>query len=134
MLLLLLSIGCPEPEPALPTVAIVSPADGAGLTSGDVAVEVEVTDFALVPPEEAVGRALPLWWAPALALAHEPSDEPEGFLRVTVDDATALDTVDLSFTLTGLAAGSHTIGVELLYPDGDAFYPPVRDEITVGVP
>jgi hypothetical protein len=134
-LLLLALAGCPEPEPVLPTVAIVAPADGSTTSSGDVAVEVEVTDFDLVAPEETARFVpLPLWWAPSMAFAHEPGEEPEGYLHVTVDDEELLDTIELEFTLEALASGSHTIEVELLYPDGDAFYPAVRDSIDITVP
>ena len=135
MLLLLALAGCPEPEPVLPTVTITSPADATTLTGSDCPVTVEVTDFDLVEPEEeSAALSLPAWWAPSLAFAHEPGAENEGYLHVTVDDVDALDTTDLEFTLTGLASGAHTIEVELLYPDGDAFYPSVRDSIDVTVP
>ena len=135
MLLLLALAGCPEPEPVLPTVTITSPATGTTLAGVDCPLTVEVTDFTLVDPEEeSAAWSLPAWWAPSLAFAHEPGDENEGYLHVTVDDVDVLDTTELEFTLTGLAVGPHTIEVELLYPDGDGFYPAVRDSIGVTVP
>jgi len=135
--LLFLLAGCPkEPEPVVPpTVEIVTPADGTVVANGDVSVVVEVTDFELVEPEAGARFTPPiLWWAPTLAWAHEPGAEAAGYLQVSVDGDAVLDTSDLEFTLMAIASGEHTIEVELMYPDGDALFPAVTDEVAITVP
>jgi len=127
--------GCPGPENVQPTVTIVAPANGAVLPAGNAVMQIDVTDFDLVAPEEgSAALSLPVWWAPSIARAHEPSDEPEGFVRVSVDGVQKLDTIVLDFTLEDIPSGAHQIEVELFYPDGDPFYPAVTDEITVTAP
>lgn len=128
-------VGCPGPDPDAPTVTIVSPENGAILPSGQAFVRVDVTDFPLVAPEEeSASLSLPVWWAPSLARAHDPSQAPEGFVRVSIDGVDKLDTIVLDFTLSDIPSGAHRIEVELLYPDGDPLFPAVTDEITVTVP
>lgn len=134
-LLFLALAGCPGPAADQPSVTILSPANGAVLFAGEAVVQVEVTDFALVPPEEeSASLSLPMWWAPSIARAHDPSAEPEGFLRVYLDGVDKLDTIDLDFTLSDIPSGSHNLEVELFYPDGDPFFPAVTDEVLVTVP
>jgi len=85
-----------------PSVRIVSPAAGAPVTTDDIALEVEVSDFALNCA--AVGR---------------PDKEGFGHIHVMVDGMTMAQLInfycDQTFTIPGdgLTAGMHTIFVVL---------------------
>lgn len=134
MLFVIALSGCTGGE-LEPAVEITAPADGA-TTGADVTITVEVTDFALVDPESARRARRPVWTPLDLfpaAYAHDPSADPEGYVEYSVDGDVVATTTDLSFAVTGLAAGAHTIEVELYYPDGDAFFPAVTDEVTITV-
>jgi hypothetical protein len=96
-----------------PSLTFLSPADGATVAVGEVAVSVIVEDFALEAPA-----------------AKHNEGAPAGYLSVSVDGAEVLVTGDTQFTVT-LAAGAHTLGAELLYTDGDALEPAVAAEIAV---
>ena len=118
--------------PADPSVAIVSPADGATVTGGTLTAEVSAEGFALRPKEEVARLLPPLPWSlMSTAHAHTPGEAPNGFVRYTLDDVVVAEVPETTVTLdlTGLAPGAHRLGVELSWPDGDAFYPPVTDTV-----
>lgn len=123
---------------ALPTVSITAPADGSTVTGPDTSIVIAVQDFELVAKEQSA-RFVPgpplggLWmWMPT-ADAHEAGEAPAGYLSVRLDDALFAETTSTTVAVTGLAAGEHTVDVELRYPDGDAFYPAIHAFVTFTV-
>lgn len=99
-----------------PTIEILSPAEGDTFTAGaDIAVSVVVDGFTLEAPSKHNDGA------------------PEGYLSVTVDGTEVLTTADIGFTVNIADAGAHTIGVELLYADGDPLDPAVDAEVSVTI-
>ncbi len=115
-----------------PTVAILSPEDGASVPAGDVEVVVALTGYTLSEVPLSSSARVP---APRPGQAHhEVNEPPHGLVVWSLDgvevDATATD----RYTISGVAAGPHTLSVELVYPDRDAFYPPVEDQVDVTVP
>ncbi len=119
----LFSAGCMTPGPARetgqnPTVTIVTPEFDGGVYTGDVSVEIRVTNFTLgssghavyyrdvVPPVE-TGR-------PALT----------GPGTSAVSDATI-------YTWHNVTPGTHTFSTQLVHLDNTPFSPPVLDAVDV---
>ena len=75
---------------------------------------------------------LPLLLQPPVALAHGDPSDPGGYIQVTLDGEEVAQLTDVIADLA-IEAGEHTLGVELYWPDGDAFYPPIEDEVTFTV-
>lgn len=100
---------------AAPTIAFLSPADGEMVVAGDVSVSVIVENFALEAP------------------AKHSEGEAEGYIRVTVDGAEVPTTAETQFIVTLDPTPEHTIGVELLFADGDEIEPAVSAEIGVTI-
>lgn len=107
--------GEPHDTAAASTISFLEPVDGDMVSAGDVAVSVLVEGFSLHAP------------------AKHNEGEPEGYITVTVDGAEVLTTAETQFTVTLADAGSHTIGAELTFADGDPLSPAVSAEITVTV-
>ncbi len=89
-----------EEAPAAPTIAWVSPAAEAEVTS-TVNASVAVENFLLVDP------------------AKHTEGDASGFIRVTVNDAPFGDFGTTTFTLTSLPVGSNVLVAQLFYDDGD---------------
>ncbi|MCB9680115.1 MAG: hypothetical protein H6733_01465 [Alphaproteobacteria bacterium] len=127
-----------------PTLSIVSPVDGTTASGDTITVEVAVTDFPFEAPTATAAcrvpararAAGPLDWLVPAARAHEIGEEPSGYIEVTLDGVQVADEIRTTFDVdvSGLAAGTHTLEVELLYADGDALYPAVTDAIGFVVP
>ena len=121
----------PAPTWPAPTVTVDAPASGAALT-GRVRVQVRLTDFRLSGVADTLG-----WWPSPLALiegqawAHVITDEPNGYISYRVDGVTLADTIetDVELDLSAFEPGQHALLVELFYPDGDGFYPPVLAQV-----
>jgi hypothetical protein len=92
-------MGMEEATPP-PSVAWLSPVDGETVAAGDVACSVLVEGFTLIDP------------------AKHNEGTPEGYLQVSVDASEEMVTASTTFTLP-LEAGAHSLGVGLLYSDGD---------------
>jgi hypothetical protein len=124
--------GCAgEGAPSDPTVDILSPVDGEVIATASVGVTAVTTGFRYEAPDS--GLASWTAWLVPSALAHDPGESPYGYLQWRIDGQDALTTTDPSATLdlSAFAPGSHTLDVELFYPDGDAFYPPVVDAVGI---
>ena len=121
-----------------PTLTIVAPAAGATVDGPDVDVVLDVTDFPFVAPEAAARSTLPVgpawtWLLTGTAAAHEVGEAPEGYVQLTLDDDAVTQLTAETTTLVGLSAGSHHLEAELLYPDGDSFYPAILADVTFTV-
>lgn len=118
-----------------PVVAIASPEDGATTDSADVEVIVDLEGFTLdVSATSASLGPLPLLsWASA-AWAHEADAYPTGVVAWTLDGAEVARTATDRYTFAALDPGEHVVEVELLWSDGDAFYPAVTDDVAFTVP
>lgn len=124
---------------AQPAVSIVSPAAGTELPDGTVEVAFVVTDFTFTRKDETAWWS-PARWLPALgsalvpeARAHTPGEAPNGFAIVRLDGTVVAEITTDATTLTDVAPGPHTLSVELAYPDGDVFYPPVEATVSFTV-
>lgn len=127
------------PVVVIPTVRVVSPAEGEVLTTSDVEVILNLTDFRLEPPKQDTGGAhlspllLPLLAIPE-ARAHGDLSDPSGYVRFRVNGEDRGLTTESIFTVEDLPDGEHSVEVELYWAeDNDAFYPPVEAEVTFTV-
>lgn len=120
-----------------PTVAITAPTEGATVAGPDVEVRIAVEDFTFTPKEGVARRSAPMLplWLQALpsASAHTPGEAANGYVEFKLDGAIVAEEAAVAHTIAGISAGEHTIEVELLWPDGDAFYPSVEAEVTFTV-
>jgi dipeptidyl aminopeptidase/acylaminoacyl peptidase len=121
-----------------PVVAIGSPTDGELVTGPDVEVVVDLEGFSL-DITAGTARSAPSL-APTLlvllsesAWAHELGEPPGGVVVWTLDGDEVARTATDRYTFTALAAGEHEVEVELVYSDGDAFYPAVIDDVSFTV-
>lgn len=106
-----------EVSTRIPSLQVVSPADGTEATASSIPVSLSVTDFEISPEaafaEPAFGR---------------------GRYRLLVDDVEVDLGVDPAGTdLTQLGEGEHRVVAELVSSDGNPLDPPVFDELFVGV-
>ena len=148
LVLVLALIGCAQPSPAptsnattptpgqlpsgaTPSITITSPADGSTVAPGDVMVTVNVSNFNLVPKqgEAAVQGEGHIHYFldvnPIPTTPGQPALPPAGSAYATTDKTT--------YTFTNVAAGTHTIAVELVNNDHTPLSPPVTATVTVTV-
>ncbi|MFZ5482427.1 MAG: hypothetical protein ACOZNI_37035 [Myxococcota bacterium] len=95
-----------------PTVAWLTPSEGADTAVGDLACSLVVENFLLESP----------------AKHGAEGETPEGYLAIRLDGADVLETADTQFTVT-VDAGEHTLEAELLYADGDPLDPAVTASV-----
>ncbi len=113
----------------VPTVTIVSPSDGATVPAGDVTVTVQVSNFnvvdkqgqANVPGEGHIHFYLDV---PAPTTPGQPAIPPSG-VWAHVSGTT--------YTFTNVAAGMHTITVQLVNNDHTPLIPVITAQITITV-
>lgn len=136
--LMVLLAGCSggKEEPAeTPELSILEPAEGATVAAGEVAVSLVVEHFSLVEPGVAsLSRPAGFDWSwlsliPA-AHAHEDEQTPEGWVALTLDGADAGSVGATVYTLTDVAAGSHTLTAQLVHEDGEPLEPPITATVT----
>ena len=126
---LLLLTGCPaeeEPLAETPTIAILSPADGATLSAGEVSVTLVVEH--LILGESDTASAQKPWRFPSListAWAHFGEDTPTGFVALSLDGLRIAELEETNTTLQDVGAGEHELSVELFLDDGSPFDPPI---------
>lgn len=147
-LLPLLITACPsgsdpdtQSEPS-PELRIISPETGHILDGDTLQVQVELLHAELSEPDSAYLRpsapaSTPglLFWVQS-AHAHDPSDEPEGYLDIQIGDIEYPPEWTSSFELdvADLPAGEHALQIELRWPDGHSYFPPVNDSVVIQVP
>jgi hypothetical protein len=123
--------------PPPPTLAIAAPVSGAALAGPDVAVTLEIGGFILdgyQPPGSTTGALWglgPLWsWSLLPADAHVTGEPPRGFPLVRLDGIEVSRDPSAALVLAAVPPGAHFLEVELLWYDGDAFFPPVIDGVS----
>lgn len=97
---------------AAPTVAIVSPADGADTAFDFVGLSFNVSNFSVVPK---------------FGQAPQPG---EGHVHIFLDGAYLFFSANTTMSVRGLSAGAHTVRVELRENDHSALAVPVFGEVT----
>ena len=68
-----------------------------------------------------------------LAMAHDPDERPAGYVRVRLDGIIVAEEPATRFYLDGVLLGEHHLEAELIYADGDTFFPPILDSQTFTV-
>ncbi|MBI2830057.1 MAG: DUF4399 domain-containing protein, partial [Chloroflexi bacterium] len=114
--------------PAAPTVRITLPAAGASVPAGSVTVNIEVSNFKIVP----IGGAN----APGEGHIHYYKDVeiPTTAGQPAVSAAGTYKAVPgTSTTWENMAAGSHTFGVQLVNNNHTPLSPPITAKVTVTV-
>ena len=121
MLIMLLTLACAHKDhpaedsgaEATATVSFLSPVEEELVVLGDNTASLLVEGFTLVDVD------------------RHNEGTPEGFVRLSLDGVTLIESglTQLPYTLT--EAGEHTLTAELLYSDGDALEPPVSASVTI---
>lgn len=118
MLIMLVTLGCANKDYAAdsasaPTVAFLAPADGELVVLGERTASLVVEGFTLAEVE------------------RHNEGTPEGFVRLSLDGETVIESglTQLPYTLTD--TGPHTLTAELFYSDGDALEPAVSATVAI---
>ncbi len=91
-----------------PAISVVSPVDGATLTTTDVDIELSVQNFAVA----AEGNG-------------------DGYIEYSVDGGTTIDKFDLdNISLSDLSEGAHTVNLELVDDNGNALDPAATTSVS----
>ena len=114
---------------AAPSVSITSPINGASLPAGDIAVTVSVSNFAVVDKQgqaNMAGQGHVHFYLDVAAptTPNKPAVPTSG---------TWAHVSGLTYTFTNVAAGTHTISVQLVNNDHTPVIPSATDTITVNV-
>jgi hypothetical protein len=118
----------------LPSIGIVSPANGSTVVGPDVTVGTEVFDFTLVPPtgtEMNPGEGHLIYY-----LDVEPAFIPGQSAIPTDPGATYAASDQLTHTFQGIAPGSHFVAVLLVFDNHAPVIPPAiaKASFTVAAP
>ena len=112
-----------------PSLTMTSPADGATLTPGDITVAIQVSNFSIVDKQgqaNVAGQGHVLYFldVEAPTTPGQPAI-PSGGIWAHVAATT--------YTFTNVAAGTHTIAVELVNNDHTPLTPPVVAKVSITV-
>jgi plastocyanin len=98
-----------------PSFTVSSPAAGQAISiqgdTGDVQVRLSYQDLVLKSPGGAAKKG-------------------EGHFRIVVDNGQPITVASSTYTMPGLAVGTHTLKVELLNNDRTRYSPPISREVT----
>lgn len=108
-----------------PTVDILVP--GSIAVGPSMIVDLRVTDFLFVGPPIGDQTGGGTGGTGAAPHAHPPTARPSGYVRVTLDGAVVAEEPATRFYLDGVGPGDHYVQAELVYPDGEQFFPPVLE-------
>jgi len=124
--------GDTAPEVFHPALDFLAPTDGSTVDAGDVQVSIDLHDFVIEAPESGQNLALPpaLWLLESEASAHNESGTPAGYCELSLDGTVVTDMSTTQYTMTGVAAGAHTLVGHLLFADGDELETPVSETIS----
>lgn len=128
-----------DPEPEL---RILAPQADDVVEGDTVSVQIELLHAELTEPDAAfvLPHAPPsarpggaVGWLAPTAHAHDPSDVPEGYLQVQLGDSAHPPQWASAFDLdvSQLPSGEHALQIELRWPDGHGFFPPVNDSVVI---
>jgi hypothetical protein len=121
LVLLLTAVGCSGGANEPPTIAVLSPSDGAAVAAGDVEVSLLVENFELITPGVALRRPRfdPTAWLP-IATAEAHGDEAQrGWIALVLDEEAPVTSGDTQAMLVGVAAGAHVLTATLIHEDGE---------------
>lgn len=99
---------------ATPALSIVSPAEAAAISGGEVSVSVKVDNFTI----KASGGA---------------NKSNEGHLHMKLDGGALTMVYGDKQALSGVPAGKHTLEVELVNNDHSSFSPPIKKTVSFSV-
>ncbi|MBI4284835.1 MAG: DUF4399 domain-containing protein [Chloroflexi bacterium] len=120
------TVGVVAPPPP-PAVKIVSPAAGAQLQPGSIAVSIETSNFQIVPPGPVVAGQGHVHYYLDVEIPTAPG-KPAVSAAGTYKAAPAT-----TATWDNVSPGSHTLGVQLVKGDHTPFEPPVTATVMVSV-
>lgn len=106
---------------------VSSPTEGATIVGSDVAVTIELSDVALVPPPNATKKDD---FHVIFALDVDAKPFIEGRARLAGTPNKVVHTARKSMTFTGLAPGLHNVTVVLVHSDHTAVQPPVTASVS----
>ncbi len=133
--LFLVIAGCTSPPviPAVPTVTIMEPANGATLPSGAVAVTIQVQNFSIVDKEgqaNVPGEGHVHYY---LDVSPIPSDPAKPALPADANAVWA-HVAASSYTFTNVSPGMHTLSVQLVNNDHTPVVPLATSMVSVVIP
>ncbi len=126
-----------------PSIEILVP--GSIAIGPSIVVDIRVYDFVFIGPAigDQTGGGQTGSWRPALprypllgeglaalegtARAHPTSERPAGYIRLRLDGEIVAEEPATRFYLDGVEPGEHSLEAELLWLDGDTFFPPQID-------
>jgi glucose dehydrogenase len=112
-----------------PAITLVSPATGSNLAAGDITVTAEATNIKLV---DKLGQVNAAGEGHIHYFLDADAPTTPGKPAVT-SPGTYAATINTSYTWKNVAAGTHTLSVELVNNDHTPLNPPVVQKITVNV-
>lgn len=126
-----------------PSIEILVP--GSIAVGPSIVVDIRVYDFVFIGPAigDQTGGTQTGAWRPVLpgypllgvglaslegtARAHEPTERSAGYIRLRLDGEIVAEEPATRFYLDGMEPGEHSLEAELLWLDGDVFFPPQID-------
>lgn len=126
-----------------PSIEILVP--GSIAIGPSIVVDIRVYDFVFIGPAigDQTGGEQTGAWRPALpawpllgeglaalegtARAHEPTERPAGYIRLRLDGEIVAEEPASRFYLEGVEPGEYSLEAELVWLDGDTFFPPQID-------
>ena len=113
-----------------PAIKFVSPNNGDALAAGDLTVNVEASNFAVVAKQ---GQANGFGEGHIHYYLDVDAPTTQGQPAIPTGTATWAQSASTSYTFKNVAAGTHTISIELVNNDHTPLNPPVVQKITVTV-
>ena len=105
-----------KPPAGTPSLEIIRPANGDSIDSSIIGIKVNVTNFQLVD-----------------IAANRTNVENQGHIAYVLDGVREIKSVYKDYSMANVAAGIHTLTVELRNNDNTALYPVVKKSVTVTV-
>ena len=105
-----------KPPAGTPSLEIIRPANGDSIDSSIIGIKVNVTNFQLVD-----------------IAANRTNVENQGHIAYVLDGVREIKSVYKDYSMANVAAGTHTLTVELRNNDNTPLFPPVKKSVTVSV-
>ncbi|HLC68071.1 MAG TPA: hypothetical protein VJI12_04300 [archaeon] len=105
-----------KPPAGTPSLEVIRPANGDSIDSSIIGIKVNVTNFQLVD-----------------IAANRTNVENQGHIAYVLDGVREIKSVYKDYSMANVAAGTHTLTVELRNNDNTPLFPPVKKSVTVSV-